>query len=82
MGNSGLRLTTAKFYSPFGRPFSGVGVEPDVTVARTHVVARPDLDQDRELAAATDDTLDAAIRELRTQLAARSSNRAGLVPSR
>jgi carboxyl-terminal processing protease len=31
-GNAGLRLTTAKFYSPSGRPFSGVGVEPHVAV--------------------------------------------------
>ena len=35
---AGVRLTTAKFYSPNGRPFSGVGVEPDLTV---HQVARP-----------------------------------------
>ena len=30
---SGLRLTTAKFYSPAGRPYSKVGVAPDVKVA-------------------------------------------------
>ncbi len=30
--DSGLRLTTAKFYSPLGKPYSGVGVEPDVVV--------------------------------------------------
>jgi carboxyl-terminal processing protease len=35
---SGLRLTTAKFYSPNGKPYSRVGVEPDVVV---HQVARP-----------------------------------------
>jgi carboxyl-terminal processing protease len=29
---SGIRLTTAKFYSPAGRPFNRVGVDPDVTV--------------------------------------------------
>ncbi|MBN1589553.1 MAG: PDZ domain-containing protein [Pirellulales bacterium] len=32
--SSGIRLTTAKFYSPKGHPFSLVGVEPDI-VART-----------------------------------------------
>jgi carboxyl-terminal processing protease len=70
MANSGLRLTTAKFYSPFGRPFSGVGVEPDVAVA--HKTARPDLDKDGEnLAAATDEALAAAIREARQQTAQR-----------
>ncbi len=30
--DSGLRLTTAKFFSPTGKPYSGVGVEPDVVV--------------------------------------------------
>jgi len=34
----GMRLTTAKFYSPNGHPYSGVGVEPHVAV---HTVARP-----------------------------------------
>lgn len=36
--NCGVRLTTAKFYSPAGRPFSNVGVEPDIVV---RVAARP-----------------------------------------
>ncbi len=36
--DSGLRLTTAKFYSPQGKPYSRVGVEPDVVV---HQTARP-----------------------------------------
>jgi carboxyl-terminal processing protease len=36
--NSGIRLTTAKFYSPSGRPYSQVGVEPDRVVRQ---VARP-----------------------------------------
>ena len=31
--NSGVRLTTAKFYSPNGKPYSRVGVEPDVRSA-------------------------------------------------
>jgi carboxyl-terminal processing protease len=34
----GMRLTTAKFFSPRGLPYSGVGVEPHVPV---HTVARP-----------------------------------------
>lgn len=29
---SGLRLTTEKFYSPLGNPYSGIGVEPDVVI--------------------------------------------------
>ena len=38
VGNAGLRLTTAKFYSPNGRPYSGSGVEPHVAVRQ---VAKP-----------------------------------------
>jgi carboxyl-terminal processing protease len=36
--NAGVRLTTAKFYSPNGKPFSHIGVEPDIKVQLT---ARP-----------------------------------------
>ena len=32
---AGLRLTTAKFYSPSGRPISNAGVTPDVVVHTT-----------------------------------------------
>jgi carboxyl-terminal processing protease len=38
LSGAGLRLTTAKFYSPSGRPYSRIGVEPDVLV---RVAARP-----------------------------------------
>jgi carboxyl-terminal processing protease len=55
----GMRLTTAKFFSPRGLPFSGVGVDPDVPV---QTVAKP---IDGSLTAATDaagdPALDAAI---------------------
>jgi len=66
---SGLRLTTAKFYSPSGRPYSRVGVEPDVMV---HVAARPVdgevvLPVDEE----TDVMLNAALEAARDQLARR-----------
>jgi carboxyl-terminal processing protease len=37
-GGAGVRLTTAKFYSPLGKPFSRVGVEPEIAV---HTVAKP-----------------------------------------
>jgi carboxyl-terminal processing protease len=37
-GGAGVRLTTAKFYSPSGRPYNRIGVEPDVVV---HLTARP-----------------------------------------
>ena len=32
---AGLRLTTAKFYSPTGQPISNIGVKPDVVVHQT-----------------------------------------------
>jgi carboxyl-terminal processing protease len=35
---AGLRLTTAKFFSPNGHPFTGIGVEPDIVV---HQTAKP-----------------------------------------
>lgn len=37
-GGAGVRLTTARFYSPNGQPFNRVGVEPDLVV---HRAARP-----------------------------------------
>lgn len=36
--SAGLRLTTAKFFSPTGKPYSGVGVEPQMLVRQ---VAKP-----------------------------------------
>ncbi len=35
ISGAGLRLTTAKFYSPKGYPFAGIGVQPDLTVHKT-----------------------------------------------
>ncbi len=43
---AGLRLTTEKFYSPKGRPYSGNGVVPDVDLAEEYMAARPLLDED------------------------------------
>lgn len=58
----GMRLTTASFYSPAGRPFSRVGVEPDVWVQQS---ARPDaagqpIGGDAPLAAAVEVARNAA----------------------
>lgn len=33
---AGLRLTTEKFYSPNGSPYSGIGVKPDIFVEEAH----------------------------------------------
>jgi carboxyl-terminal processing protease len=70
----GMRLTTAKFFSPRGLPYSGVGVEPDVTV---HATARP-VDGQMAVAAA-DAALTAAADVARRSVprpAARPSGRA------
>lgn len=40
---AGLKLTTAKFYSPRNRPYSEQGVDPDLQV---HTVSRPSGDDD------------------------------------
>ena len=52
---SGLRLTTAKFYSPLGKAYSRVGVEPDVIV---HQAAKP---VNGSVVAKDDATLNAAL---------------------
>ena len=43
VANAGVRLTTAKFYSPSGQPISHRGVEPDVEVkaAEQTLTAKP-----------------------------------------
>jgi carboxyl-terminal processing protease len=67
--NAGIRLTTAKFYSPNGHPFSRVGVSPDVTVQH---VAKP-VEQGAPLAAgaSADPALDAAVNVARQYVAQR-----------
>lgn len=60
----GMRLTTAKFYSPRGLPYSRVGVEPDLAV---HAAARP---IDGAIARpAADPALDAAVDVARRSIA-------------
>jgi carboxyl-terminal processing protease len=51
---AGLKLTTAKFYSPNNRPYSEQGVTPDLPV-KTRIAAKPAADQDG------DSTLDESI---------------------
>lgn len=70
--NAGMRLTTAKFYSPKGNPFAGIGVEPDVRVtmpsmARGHVVAKPIDGQMPAAEDAADPMLNTAIKIARGQ---------------
>jgi carboxyl-terminal processing protease len=65
---TGIRLTTAKFYSPLGKPFAKVGVEPDV---KTHQVAKPTEDG-RFVAPADDADLAAAVNTARQNMARRA----------
>ena len=65
---AGLRLTTAKFYSPNGRPISNVGVQPDVVVRHA---AKPADRVLSSLPGETDAALDAALNVARRPLAAR-----------
>ena len=55
--NAGIRLTTAKFYSPTGKPYSHVGVEPDREVRQA---AKP-IDGTIGASAPNDSMLDAAL---------------------
>ena len=67
--NGGLRLTTSKFYSPSGRPYAGVGVEPNVIVRQ---VARPVDDSGQLVPIADEDpVLTAAMQAARQMLAQR-----------
>jgi carboxyl-terminal processing protease len=53
-GNCGLRLTTARFYSPNGHTLGKIGVRPDIEVPepekhRTHARGPGDLDSDADV---------------------------------
>jgi len=63
----GLCLTTAKFFSPSGRPISDNGVQPHVVVEPTYIAARPN--QDGKLTA---DHEDAVLQKAVEQLAGSS----------
>ncbi len=62
---AGLKLTTAKFYSPRSRPYSEQGVEPDVAV---RVAAKPAADGPIRPEGADDPVLEQAVRQAKAQL--------------
>ncbi len=72
VSGAGIRLTTAKFFSPDGHPFSHVGVEPDIMVRQ---VAKPIAGQAPATAptgdATNDAILSAGLEAARKQLAQR-----------
>ncbi len=67
VGGGGVRLTTAKFYSPDGTTIAQRGVKPDVPV---QLVARPSTADQRPTDSASDDALRIAI-----EVARRNSSR-------
>ncbi len=58
----GLRLTTARFYSPDGNTFSKIGIQPDVVVSLSEEAPR--RRPSREIDPADDPDLQAALQEL------------------
>ncbi len=71
VANAGMRLTTAKFFSPLGKPYSGIGVEPDVQV---QTVNKPIVETESEVATLRvfqDVTLEAGLTVARQQTAQR-----------
>ncbi len=72
LAGSGVRLTTAKFYSPNGHPISHVGVEPDKTVQQT---ARPVAGQLASSEGQEDVVLAAGVQAARRQTAQRPASR-------
>jgi carboxyl-terminal processing protease len=61
--NAGMRLTTAKFYSPKGNAYSGIGVQPDYEAPRVRVAAKP---VNGQLPPAADTALDMALKVARS----------------
>jgi carboxyl-terminal processing protease len=62
LANSGVRLTTAKFYSPSGHPISNVGVKPDMEVREA---AKPIAGQLASIGGPDDAVLSAAVESAR-----------------
>ena len=73
VGGGGVRLTTAKFFSPLGKPFAHIGVEPDQGY-EVHTAAKPiDGHVTMPISTSTQDDpfLSAGLRAARNQLAQR-----------
>lgn len=73
-GGMGIRLTTAKFYSPEGKPYSKVGVSPDVEVT---IAARVGEDGTVSEPGGRDPFISAALQVARDNIARRPLRRAG-----
>jgi carboxyl-terminal processing protease len=71
--DTGIRLTTAKFYSPLGKPFAKVGVDPDVTV---QVTARP-TEEGRFIDTGRDEYVAQAVNVARQNMSRRAQTQQG-----
>ncbi len=69
VSNVGIRLTTAKWYTPAGQAISGAGITPDVVVQRTN---RPAADGQLPAAEGADAILLAGLAAVRTQAASQA----------
>jgi len=74
VGGAGVRLTTAKFYSPNGHGYTKVGVSPDVAV---QTVARPTGDVVPQPSSLDDPFIAAAINVARNRFATRAPQQLG-----
>jgi carboxyl-terminal processing protease len=70
LAGAGIRLTTAKFYSPNGNAISEVGVSPDIAVADTPQPGTQTVGY-RGAEPAADEALQKAVEAARTQVAMR-----------
>jgi carboxyl-terminal processing protease len=68
---AGVRLTTAKFYSPSGQPITNRGVFPDVVVQTVKKPAVAAAGADRKLQPEEDTVLAAALQFMRSRLTQR-----------
>lgn len=57
IGGTGVRITTAKFYSPAGKPFARVGVEPEIQVRTAAKPVNATLTSTSGPASAADDAI-------------------------
>ena len=69
VAGAGVRLTTAKFYSPSGQPISHVGVQPDIVVRQTAKISSDDADASTGLLG--DSVLEAGVQAARNKTAQR-----------
>jgi carboxyl-terminal processing protease len=76
VGGMGVRLTTSKFYSPNGHPYSRVGVEPDVLVRSAEKPIMPPAQAESSIALATDEAKDDPILSAGLQVARQQLARA------